>query len=156
VAYLIDGHNLIGQIRDLRLDDPHDEAKLVERLRRYMARKRKRATVIFDRGLPGGPSRDLSTPSVKVVFAHGGTTADAIILERVRETRDPGGLILVSGDRAILEAAARRKIRVIAPREFAAELDALGVPDEEDPNPHVTPDEIEDWLRLFGDDSGSG
>ena len=33
MLYLIDGHNLIGQMPGLSLDDPHDEAKLVERLK---------------------------------------------------------------------------------------------------------------------------
>ena len=51
---LIDGHNLIGRLPDLRLDDPDDEAKLVLRLRAYAARTRKRITVVFDQGLPGG------------------------------------------------------------------------------------------------------
>jgi hypothetical protein len=153
LPYLIDGHNLIGRIPDLSLSDPNDEAKLVDRLRRYMARKGQRCTVIFDRGLPGGPSRDLSTPSVKVVFAHGGTTADAIILERIREARNPGGLIIISADQEIIKAAERRKVRVIRPGDFAAALDDLGVPDERDPNPHLTADEIEAWLRLFGGDS---
>jgi len=150
LPYLIDGHNLIGHIRDLRLDDPHDEAKLVERLKRYMARKRKRCTVVFDAGLPGGPSRELSSSSVRVVFAHGGTTADAIILERIRAVRDPGSLIVISADRAITAAAARRKIAVLAPGTFAAALDALDTPDEDDPNPHVSPDEVARWLRIFG------
>ena len=30
--YLIDGHNLIGQLPDLSLTDPDDEAKLVQKL----------------------------------------------------------------------------------------------------------------------------
>ncbi len=44
---LIDGHNLIGRLPDLRLDDPDDEAKLVARLRTYCARTRKRITAVF-------------------------------------------------------------------------------------------------------------
>lgn len=151
-SYLIDGHNLIAYTPGLSLSDPNDEAKLVERLKGYMARKGKRCTVIFDRGLPGGPSRDLSTYSVKVVFAHGGTNADAIILERIREARDPASLIIVSADQEITSAAARRRIAVIRPADFAAAVDAASVPDEDDPNPHVSPDEIESWLRLFGED----
>lgn len=150
-SYLIDGHNLIAYTPGLSLSDPNDEAKLVERLKGYMARKKKRCTVIFDRGLPGGPSRDLSTHSVKVVFAHGGTSADAIILERIREARDPASLIIISADHEITSAAARRRITVIRPSDFAAAIDAVFVPDEEDPNPHVSPDEVDKWLRLFGE-----
>ena len=154
MPYLIDGHNLIGKIPGLSLDDPHDEAKLVERLKAFMMRKRKRCTVVFDRGLPGGTSRDLSTHSVKAVFAHGGTTADRIIIERIRDARNPAGLIVVSADREILDVAERRGARVISPAVFAAELEARPVPNDADPNPHVPPDEVERWLRIFGADPG--
>lgn len=156
VPYLIDGHNLIGQIADLRLDDPHDEAKLVERLKSYMARKRKQCVVVFDGGLPGGLSRDLSTTSVQAIFAHGGTNADAIILERIRGLHDPINWIVVSADRGITEAAARRRVRILSPAEFAAGMSGPALPDnDEDPDPHLSPDEVEDWLRLFGEDSST-
>jgi hypothetical protein len=153
VPYLIDGHNLIGKIPDLRLDDPHDEAKLVQRLRGYMLRRGKRCTVVFDGGLPGGPSRELSTHSVRVVFAHGGTTADAIILERIRRARDPGSLLIVSADREIVTAAARHRMRVLSPVDFAAALDAPAIPDDDDSDPQITPDEVTEWMRLFGGES---
>jgi predicted RNA-binding protein with PIN domain len=152
VPYLIDGHNLIGQLHDLALDDPHDEAKLVERLKRFMAHKGKRCTVIFDGGLPGGPSRDLSTYSVRAIFAHGGTNADRIILERIRRARDPGSLIIVSADHAIIDTARQRKMQVIAPASFAAEMNAPPTPDDRDLDPHLSPREVETWLRLFGVD----
>jgi hypothetical protein len=150
VPYLIDGHNLIGYIPGLSLDDPHDEAKLVERLKSYSARTGKRITVIFDSGLPGGPSRDLSTYSVRVVFAHGGTTADAIILERIHETRDPGNWTVISADHELVDAARRRRMSVLSPAEFAALL--VGPPASKERDPRLTPDEINDWLRIFGID----
>jgi predicted RNA-binding protein with PIN domain len=148
MPYLIDGHNLIGHLPDLSLSDPHDEAKLVGRLKRAMMHKHKRCVVVFDAGLPGGVSREFSTAAVQVIFARGGTTADAIILERIRNTRDPGSLIVVSADQDIVQAATRRHIRVITPQAFAAELDTLAVTDKSDP--HLTPDELDAWLDLFG------
>lgn len=151
MPYLIDGHNLIGQFGSLA--DPHDEARLVERLRGYMARKNQRCVVVFDSGLPGGLSRDLSTPSVQAVFAHGGTTADAILLERIRSLRDPGHWIVVSADQEIVNAARRRRMTVIAPADFAATMSSPALPDDEDPNPRLSPEEIEEWLRLFGGDA---
>ncbi len=160
MPYLIDGHNLIGKLPDLSLDDPHDEAKLVERLRRYMAHTGKRCTVVFDGGLPGGPSRDLSTYSVRVVFAHGGTDADAIILERIHRTRDTTRLIVVSADRAIVDVTRQKRMRVITPEAFAGELHAAPLPrvapdDDDDAKPpaHLSAREVDEWLRLFGADS---
>ncbi len=155
MPYLIDGHNLIGQLPDLSLDDPHDEAKLVERLRSFMAHRRKRCTVVFDGGLPGGPSRDLSTGSVRVVFAHGGTTADRIILERLRTTRDAHAWIVVTADREIIAVARRCHARVLSPAEFARQMQSAHqehVPAalKDNPNPRVTPEDVQEWLRLFG------
>lgn len=154
MPYLIDGHNLIRQIPGLGLDDPHDEAKLVERLRSVMARKRTRCTVVFDGGLPGGLSRDLSTHSVQAVFAHGGTTADRIIIERIRQARNPASLIVVSADREILQEAERRGARAMSPAAFVAEMETPEVRSDTDPNPRVSPSEVERWLRIFGADPG--
>ena len=92
MPFLIDGHNLIGRLPDLHLDDPDDEAKLVARLRTFCARTGKRVTVVFDYGLPGGYSRELSGGGVEVVFAPAGRTADGILGERVRLARDARGL----------------------------------------------------------------
>lgn len=152
MAYLIDGHNLIGQMHDLRLDDPDDEARLVERLNRYMLRHNQRCTVVFDRGLPGGLAVELSTSRVEVVFAHGGTDADRIILERIGAERDARRWQIVSDDRAIVDEARRRGMVVLAPREFAARLGAARAPgsvDDEDPNPRVSPDDVAYWEREF-------
>jgi hypothetical protein len=158
LPYLIDGHNLIGQLKDLSLDDPHDEARLVERLKSFTARKGTHCVVVFDGGLPGGPSRDLSTHHVQVVFAHSGTSADAIILERIGSLRDPGNWTVVSADRTIVKAAERHRVHVLPPAGF---IQVLATPAADDSNrdPHLTPGEIDEWLALFGgepgDDSGS-
>ena len=50
--YLIDGHNLIGALPDISLEDPDDEVKLILVLRSWaVARRRREVTVIFDGGL---------------------------------------------------------------------------------------------------------
>ena len=105
---LVDGHNLIAKLPGIHLDDPDDEERLVERLRRYQARTGKRLTVYFDAGLPGGPDWDLSTSKVRVVFASAGDSADKLIVRRVRRSRDPQGLTVVTSDQRIIAAVERR------------------------------------------------
>jgi len=146
---LIDGHNLIGRLPDLRLDDPDDEAKLVMRLRTYSARTRKRVTVVFDRGLPGGRSRELSGAGVEVVFAATGHTADGILRERIRRARDPRGLTVVTSDREVIAAAQARGARVMRSEEFSPRLSAPP-PDRVEEDVHLSPEEVDEWLRLFG------
>ncbi|MGD9375749.1 MAG: NYN domain-containing protein, partial [Anaerolineae bacterium] len=45
---LIDGHNLVGKLPVLSLQDPDDEQKLIELLRSYQARTGKEVIVVFD------------------------------------------------------------------------------------------------------------
>ena len=153
MPFLIDGHNLIGRLPDLRLDDPDDEAKLVARLRAYCARTGKRITVVFDRGLPGGHS-ELSGGGVKVIFASTGRTADGILCERLRRARDPRGLMLVTSDHEVIAAAQSRGARVMRSEEFATRLAAsrTGKVDkvEAEKDVHLSVKEVEEWLQIFG------
>jgi predicted RNA-binding protein with PIN domain len=149
---LIDGHNLIGQMPDIRLNDPHDEAKLVERLRRYRARTRARITVIFDGGVPAGWSADLSGGGVEAIFARPDVPADALILRRVRRVRNPHDLTVITSDAEIARVARRRGIRVTSSREFAAELNAPPGAEPDDAkrsDVRLSPQEVEEWLALF-------
>jgi predicted RNA-binding protein with PIN domain len=147
---LIDGHNLIGQMPDLRLDDPDDEAKLVALLRTYCAREEKRAIVVFDHGLPGGWSEALSGAGGRVIFASAGRNADGILRERIRNARDPRALMVVSSDRAVIAAAKASKARVMRAEVFAARLGApTGAPESEQ-EPQLSPEEVEEWLHIFG------
>ncbi|GAB4447535.1 MAG: NYN domain-containing protein [Anaerolineae bacterium] len=150
---LIDGHNLIGQMADISLDDPDDEIRLVERLRRYHARTRKRITVIFDQGLPGGKSRPHSTHGVEVIFAPGNTSADALILRRVRRHRNPRELTVVSSDHDLAQAARESGAHAITAAAFAAQLAAVPPASAE---PTLSPEEVEAWLRLFRRGNGDG
>ncbi len=155
--YLIDGHNLIGKMPDIELDDPIDELKLILRLRSWTAAKRRRqVTVYFDHGLPGGKDKALSTGPVKVVFATSGRTADALLIAHMKQVRNAGAYTLVSSDAAILRVAKARKLRQMRSEKFALQL-ALPKPAKrviETPDTAVDPQqseaEIAEWLELFG------
>lgn len=154
MAYLIDGHNLIGQLPDISLSDPNDEAKLVLKLKGFAARTRKRVIVVFDNGVPAGKSH-LGNSVVEVLFASPGTTADAIMQARIRTAPDPMMWVVVSGDNEVLAAARERKMRAIKSAEFVPELNPPKPPPKHlDKEAHmdvpVTPQEVEEWLRIFG------
>ncbi len=159
MAYLIDGHNLIGQLPDISLTDPDDEAKLVQKLLGFTARTQKRIIVVFDGGLPGGKSR-MTTGKVEVIFATARSTADTVMKERIKRTRDAGQWIVVSNDREVLAAAHERKIATLTSAAFAAQLKQTSAlrkakrkQDGEAPDVYVSPAEVEAWLKLFnGDD----
>lgn len=156
--YLIDGHNLIGKLPDISLDDPDDEAKLVLKLMGFAARTGKKISVIFDQGVPAGRSR-LGNAVVEVVFANPVGTADALMIRRIHSERSPQNLIVVSSDNAVLNAAHARKMRVFTSAQFVAQLatPAPKPPDEDidkRPDAPVSKHEVEYWLRRFNDKTG--
>ena len=159
MPHLIDGHNLIASLPTIGMDDPDKEAKLVNLLKSWAAGKAKKCTVIFDRGLPGGASR-LSTSAVKVIFAADQRSdADTLINRRISRARDRRGLTIVSSDGAIRSCAQRYGVQIISAAAFAGQLrrklrpsDARG----EEVNPVVSPDEVDELLRLFDQSTPPG
>ena len=159
--YLIDGHNLIGQIPDIDLADPDDEMKLVMRLRRWtVADPHRVATVIFDGGLFHGKSASLSGTLLTVIFSSHKQTADALLIKRLRALRNQQEFTLVSSDRAIIKEARRRRVPVIRSNQFAADLAseatarAAPTPPPPPPSPKEEPQlseaEVAAWLAEFG------
>lgn len=154
MSYLIDGHNLIGQLPDLQLDDPDDEAKLVQKLIGWSARTRRQCVVVFDAGLPGGTSR-MSTKSVRVVFASHTSSADKVIIDRIYKEKHPKNWTVVSSDNGVLDIAKRQGMQTIKAMEFARLLERplplrpdLG----EAVDVKLSADEVDEWLKLFGDE----
>ncbi len=149
MPYLIDGHNVIAALDDIDLEDPHDEAKLVMRLRAWTARINRRAIVIFDGGIPGGPSPTLSTTDVKVVFAaRHHTNADRIIRERIQALPDPSNWTVVSSDHEILDRARSVGTQTLTAQGFVDTLERAQTPEPEKPA-SMSQAELEAWLEIF-------
>lgn len=156
MPYLIDGHNLIGALPDISHEDPNDEAELVIKLKGFVARKRTKCTVIFDHGLPGGPS-NLGGGSVTVVFASAQhTNADALLKRRISNIRDVKAWTVVSSDREVADYARRRRLRHMSSQDFARELDRREGPaahaGDEDEKPSPSQADTDEFMSLFGAD----
>jgi uncharacterized protein len=148
MPYLIDGHNLIGQTRGLSLADPDDERKLVVLLRTYLMRNRKKGTVVFDNGQPGGASH-WSNSVLAVVFARPSRSADDVIRQRLSSEKNPRGLIVVSSDQAVAQAAQAARARVQSSAEFARQMTSQPPTIGEKQDGLVTKDEVLEWEKLF-------
>lgn len=146
---LIDGHNLIGRLSQLSLQDPDDEEKLVRLLRSYRARTGKAITVVFDPGGTFALSQKRRRGGIETVFAPHGSSADAVIAKRVRRSRNPRDWLVVTSDRDLAETVARQGARVRSAEDFAQELGALrdSTPDWKDVP--LSDEEVEKWLSLF-------
>ena len=155
MPFLIDGHNLIAALPDIDLADPNDEAKLVNKLKGFAARSRKKCIVIFDGGLPGGQS-PMSTTGVRVIFAASAhTNADALIKRRIDKMPDARDWMVVSSDNEIQGYARRYRMKTMTAARFSQELQrrapAQEIPGEE-VHPMLSDDEVDEWLGLFGDE----
>ncbi|MCB8923927.1 MAG: NYN domain-containing protein [Ardenticatenaceae bacterium] len=166
--YLIDGHNLIGKLPDIKLSDSDDEIRLILRLKAWVAGHRQRqVTVVFDAGITGGISHRLSTKEITVVFAPRDKTADDLLIKRLGRLRNPGNYTLVSSDNRIIDAARVARIKFLRSEEF---IERMGFvfretppPTHKEPPPPTTPSqpeksddpqlsdaEVGEWLNLFG------
>jgi predicted RNA-binding protein with PIN domain len=155
--YLIDGHNLIAYHPDIELADPNDEVKLVLELRSWAAAgKKRRISLYFDGGLPGGRQADLSGGGLEVRFAPAGQPADHFLIRRIKKTRNPREYTLITNDRQIIQVARQRQMPVITAEDFARRLAeerekrqaAVQPAGGEDPT--ITAAEVDEWLDLFG------
>jgi len=151
---LVDGHNLIGQMPNINLADPDDEARLVMLLRGYAARKRgRKVVVVFDHGVYGHPQR-LDGYGVTCHFAKSPQDADTQLIRRIRALRRAGEWALISSDRRVTSVADEQGVRVIGAREFAERLRAPASPAKapsEKPDAPLSDAEIDEWLQIFGE-----
>jgi predicted RNA-binding protein with PIN domain len=151
VPILIDGHNLIGRMSALSLQDPDDEEKLVRKLKSYRARSGKSITVVFDPGSVFALSGSRREGGIEVVFAARGSSADAVIARRIETSRNPRGWLVVTSDSELADRVARRGARIQSSEDFASELVGLGRAEAGQDDAHLSPEEIEEWLSFFGE-----
>lgn len=150
MAILIDGHNLIGKMPDLRLGDPDDEEELLIRLRAYRARTGKRLVVYFDPGTTYQSPGRTSKGGISVRQAGTGQRADDLMIRDLRRYPNPRELAVVTSDHDIQRVARQHGARVVDSATFAAELSRL--PDKGDASdmPSLSEEEIQEWLAIFG------
>ena len=156
MSILIDGHNLIGQMDDLSLSDPEDEAKLVQRLRVYHSVINRPITVVFDHGERYVPPQGRSGGGVEVIFAALDSSADEVIIRRIKLSPNPQSLLVVSSDGDIQSTARNYGAQVMSAAQFAREMQHTHAPKKKRRarplrESSVSPAEVQKWLGIFGD-----
>jgi predicted RNA-binding protein with PIN domain len=150
MAILIDGHNLIGKMPDLRLDDPADEAKLLVRLRAYRAHTGKHLVVYFDPGITYQSPAHRSEGGISIRQAGTGQQADDLMMRDISRHHNPSELTVVTSDHAIQQVARQHGARVVDSATFAAELSRPPEKDDVSKTRPLSEEEIEEWLAIFG------
>lgn len=144
---------------DIDLDDPNDEVKLVLRLRSWASAQRsRRVIVVFDQGLPGGKQKQLSNADITAVFAPAGKTADSLIINRIRNVKNPREYTVISSDQMILDTAKQYRIATMRSEAFVQEMgvdkrlpSAASQPEAgAEAEPEISDKDVAQWLELFG------
>jgi hypothetical protein len=151
MPHLIDGHNLIPHT-GLRLADPNDEGKLTAMLLRYFARTGRSGTVYFDGKTSGAPAGGSSRHLTVRFVAAPRTADDAIRAHLARLGAEARNWVVVSNDQAVRRAARQAGARAVTSGDFARELRSAASPAaDEKPEGGLTPDELDEFERLFRD-----
>ena len=151
MQYIIDGHNLIPNIRGLTLSDLDDEQALVDLLTPFLRAKNSRAMVFFDRAATGQAGQR-NFGLIKAVFVPAGQTADSAIASYIRQLKGASqNHILVSSDRTVQASARAYHATVLTSQEFSRLLQGFYEQEPQSaPAEHeLSPDEVQQWEDLF-------
>lgn len=151
MAFLVDGHNLIPKL-NIRLDDPDDEQKLLERLQGFSRLRRTKIEVFFDRA-PAGFANTRRYGMVKAHFIHSRTIADSAILAHLRRLgRAAANWTVVTSDLRLQTEARALKASVMASEDFANLIESVQTVSPTGKQEEMMSDEdIKEWLDLFGE-----
>jgi predicted RNA-binding protein with PIN domain len=154
MPYLIDGHNLIPKVAGLSLGDIDDEVQLIEQLQEFCRLQRKQVEIHFDNAPAGQPRARVYGP-VTARFTRAGKSADQSIQEHLtRLGKAARNWTVVSSDRSVQVSARAARAQVMSSEAFAAllrrALEGGPASAEQSPDADLPPDELQDWLDLFG------
>lgn len=158
VRYLIDGHNLIPHIPGLQLSLADDEQRLVQILIAFCRRQRHQAEVYFDNAPPGQGGRQIYSGLLTVSFVRQGQTADDVIRRRLLDLqREARNWAVVSSDHRIQVAARQTGAKIVRSEDFAKQIslsqERLTTNLEKPADFLLKEDEVNEWLRAFGENS---
>ena len=151
MPYIIDGHNLIGHMADIHLNDPDDELMLINKLQSFLRKNEKRAFLYFDRRAPGSKA-NYSIGRLRIKFVAHPRTADAAIRSKLRElNKEAKNYTVVSSDQEIMNFGRSKGARVLFSETFAEQLIAapISATIDDKPEQELSPDELTYWENLF-------
>lgn len=139
---IIDGYNYIHRIHgdSVRMGASMEILRrdFLDRCARYKKMRPARITVIFDAYEETSPTRHSENHrGIEVVYSRENETADDVIVGWIRKR--PAGLIVVSSDRAIIDAAKREGVSFLTPVAFAGMMASPGAGTKEEDDYENTP-----------------
>jgi predicted RNA-binding protein with PIN domain len=157
---LIDGYNLLYStdiVSDIHADLESKRNELLRKLQNFAIKKQSKILVVFDakENIYGGK---MPLTYVKVIFSPPGKLADDIICAKIRKSKNPKNLIVVSSDNQIRRTARAHSATSVTSQEFANQLQRINFGEKSTRkmketkqkfNPEVNDAELAFWKKLF-------
>lgn len=121
---IIDGYNLIHQVstEPQAHDFPRLRAELIKRMEALVNVIARRITLVFDGKFKEHPGSVSESRIIEVIYSSD-RSADGVIENLVWKAGHPEGILVVTSDRLIRDAAAARGADTMASSLFAAMID---------------------------------
>ncbi len=123
MAYLIDGNNLIGHLKEgAGVGDPGNRAELTAKLLAFQQVRRTKIILVFDGRPPDEGPRIEVNPKFAILSPEPGESADDVIQRLILRQADKRRFFVVSSDREIRDFAKAHGVRDLSAAEFGREL----------------------------------
>jgi len=156
MPFIIDGTNLLRSIEGSASGaEPLTDVGMCFIISRYFGRIGQKGQIVFDGTGPADKSRLDNVSGLEVCFSGLGVEADDVIEDKIRANTAPRGLMVVSSDHRLRNAArARRAVSVKSEvfwgrlqKELSSEQHVCKEPHSKQAG--LTQGETEQWLKFF-------
>ena len=156
MPYLIDGYNLLRAVQGIEEFSALTDIQMCRGVSDYLISVRDHGHVVFDGIGPPDKAAFGGIPSLEVYFSGESCEADDIIEDKISDNTAPKSLVVVSSDRRIRTAAAKRKALDVPANLFWQTLLARLEKQANRPAPEptekrhgLTEREADLWLDIF-------
>jgi predicted RNA-binding protein with PIN domain len=157
MPYLIDGYNLLRAVQKKEEFSALTDVQICRAISDYLSCVRDHGHIVFDGVGPPDKSAFGGIPGLEVYFSGPSCEADDVIEEKISDNSAPKSLVVVSSDRRLRAAAAKRKaINITADlfwQTLLAQLEKQAnrpAPEPTEKRQGVTEREADIWLDIFG------
>lgn len=145
---IIDGHNLIGAMKNLNLNDPNAKEKLLKILDKYQKILNCKIIVVFD--CKTNYSYELGRyENIDIYYPSVNESADDIIKHLIDKKRNRYEISIISSDNEIKNYAKKMRVSNQSSNSFIKEIDKILSANIEEKEKYLDPLSIEEWIKLY-------
>ena len=155
MPFLIDGYNLLRAVQKYDAYADLTDVQLCRYLADFLRAVRDRGTIIFDGIGPPDKRELMGIRGLEIRFSGEKSDADSCIERKIEENTAPKRLFVVSSDRRLRAAAARRKAKSVPVDVFwptlckALESGPKIAPEPREKQKGITDHETDAWMDYF-------